>query len=97
MNQDTIRQTIRERLDAGILPSKMPALTGGPGRPPTPMVYIKADTSIDVAKCSGCGEDGAAVTYRYADGTIVRFHGRCSRVWEEECRRPVASHLRERT
>jgi len=88
MEQETIRQKIRERLAAGTLPREIPPLTGGPGQPLAPRAHIKADTAIGLARCSGCDDQGARVTYRYADGTIIRFHGRCHRIWEEECRRP---------
>ncbi len=85
MEQDTIRQKIRERLAAGALPREIPPLTGGPGQPLAPRAHIMADSAIGLARCSGCDADGARVTYRYADGTILRFHGRCHRIWEEEC------------
>jgi hypothetical protein len=89
MTQETIRQQIRERLTAGTLPRSVPPLIGGPGLPLTPQVHIRADTAIGPARCSACGDAGARVAYRYADGTIIRFHSTCHRMWEDECQRPV--------
>jgi hypothetical protein len=88
MDKDTIRQKIRARLDAGTLPRTAPPLTKAGTAPATePTGAIVADSAIGLARCSGCDEAGAGVTYRYPDGTIVRFHGRCHRIWEEECQR----------
>ena len=88
MAKDTIRQMIRARLDAGTLPRAVPPLTkAGTAPPTTPSASIQADSAIGLARCSGCDDPGAGVTYRYPDGSIVRFHGRCHRIWEEECQR----------
>lgn len=91
VEQEAIRQKIRERLAAGTLPRGVPPLIGGPGLPVTPQAHIMAEAAIGLARCSGCDDAGARVTYRYADGTIIRFHGRCHRLWEEECQRPRPS------
>ena len=58
MDQDAIRQKIRERLAAGTLPREVPPLTGGPGQPLAPRAHIKADTAIGLARCSGCDDQG---------------------------------------
>jgi len=89
MNHDPIRQKIRKRLDDGTLPRQMPPLTkGGPEQSSAPLAHMRADSSIGLTRCSGCGAEGARVTYRYADGSIIRFHSQCHRIWEEECQRP---------
>jgi hypothetical protein len=88
MDKDAIRQQIRARLEAGTLPRAVPPLTkAGTAPPTTPSASIEADSAIGLARCAGCDDAGAGVTYRYTDGTIVRFHGRCHRIWEEECQR----------
>jgi len=95
MDQDSIRQTIRERLDAGTLPREVPLLTKrGLEQPSTPLAHMKADSAIGLSRCSGCDAEGALVTYRFADGSIIRFHSRCHRIWEEECQRPRPEHER---
>jgi hypothetical protein len=95
MDKDTIRHKIREQLDAGTLPREVPPLTkGGAWHRSAPPAHISADSAIGVARCSGCGSGGAQVTYLYADGSIFRFHSRCHRIWEEECRRPTPAEER---
>ncbi len=86
MDRQAVTQTIRERMAAGILPRVIPPLTA-PGRPTAPTGHINADTSIGVVTCAACDTRGAQVAYRFPDGRIVRFHGRCHRIWEDECRR----------
>lgn len=89
MDREVVRRQIRKRLESGALPSAAPKLTVGAGEPPIhPKSKMAADLAIDLARCAGCDELGAQVTYRYADGTILRFHSRCHRLWEEECERP---------
>jgi hypothetical protein len=87
MDKNTVTQKIRERLDAGALPRVIPPLTRGPGQPASPTGHINADTAIGVVKCAACDDPGAQVACRFPDGRILRFHGRCHRIWEEECRR----------
>jgi hypothetical protein len=88
-DKDAIRQQIRARLEAGTLPRSAPPLTKAGTAPPTTRqaAAIKADSAIGLARCAGCDDPGAGVTYRYPDGKVVRFHGRCHRIWEEECQR----------
>jgi hypothetical protein len=87
MDKNTVTLRIRERLDAGTLPRVRPPLTTAPGSPTSPTGHINADTAIDVARCEACDELGAHVAYLFPDGRILRFHGRCHRIWEEECER----------
>ena len=86
MDRNDVTQTIRERMASGVLPRVIPPLCV-PGRPGAPTGHIKADTAIDVVKCAACDTRGAQVAYRFPDGRIVRFHGRCHRIWEDECKR----------
>ena len=72
MDKNTVTQRIRERLDAGSL---------------SPTAHVSVDTSIGVVRCAACDEPGAQVAYRFPDGRILRFHGQCHRIWEEECQR----------
>lgn len=89
MSEDPIRKKIRKRLDDGTLPREVPLLTKrGLEQPGTPLAHMRADSAIGLTRCSGCDAEGAQVTYRYADGAIIRFHSRCHRIWEEECQRP---------
>jgi hypothetical protein len=87
MDKNDVTQRIRQRMEAGVLPRVIPPLTGEPGWPTSPTGHIKADTAIGVVKCAACDSPGAQVAYRFPDGRIVRFHGRCHRIWEEECQR----------
>ena len=87
MDKTTVTQRIHERLDAGILPRAIPPITREPGWPTSPTGHINADTSIGVVRCAACDDLGAQVAYRFPDGRILRFHGRCHRIWEEECQR----------
>jgi hypothetical protein len=102
MDRLDVTRNIRQRMASGLLPRIIPALTTVPGRPAAPMGHINADSSIGVVKCAACDTQGAQVAYRFPDGQIVRFHGRCHRLWEDECRRvalgvPVSSdHVEER-
>jgi len=86
MDRQAVTQTIRQRMADGILPRVIPPLTA-PGRPTFPTGHINADTAIGVVTCAACDTRGAQVAYRFPDGRIVRFHGRCHRIWEDECRR----------
>jgi hypothetical protein len=86
MDRNELTQQIRQRMAAGTLPRAVAPLTA-PGRPTSPTGHIKADTAIGAVTCAACDTRGAQVAYRFPDGRIVRFHGRCHRVWEEECRR----------
>jgi hypothetical protein len=95
MDPRDVTRNIRERMAAGLLPRVIPPLTPA-GRSASPTGHIKADTAIGVVKCAACDTRGAQVAYRFPDGRIVRFHGRCHRIWEDECRRvalgiPVSS------
>ena len=85
MDRDTATQRIRERLHAGMLPRVIPSLMREPSRPTSPSGNIYEDSSIGVARCSACDDPGAQIAYRFPDGRVLRFHGRCHRIWEEEC------------
>ena len=87
MDKKTVTQRIRERLDAGTLPRAIAPLTREPSWPTSPVGHINADTAIDVVRCAACNDVGAQVAYLFPDGRILRFHGRCHRIWEEECHR----------
>src|SRR5260370_14936774 len=80
----TVTLRIREGLDAGTCPGGRPPLTTEPGSPTSPTGHINADTAIDVARCEACDELGAHVAYLFPDGRILRFPGRCHRIWEED-------------
>ena len=86
MDRNELTQKIRQRMAAGLLPRAVAPLTA-PGRPTSPTGHINADTAIGAVTCAACDTRGAQVAYRFPDGRIVRFHGRCHRIWEEECRR----------
>lgn len=94
-----IARNIRQRMATGLLPRVIPPLAAAPG---SPTGHINADTAIDAVKCAACDTRGARVAHGFPDGRIVRFHGRCHRMWEDECRRvalgiPVSSdHFDER-
>jgi hypothetical protein len=87
MDKNDVTQRIRQRIESGVLPRVIPPLTSEPGWASSPTGHIKADTAIGVVKCAACDSPGAQVAYRFPDGRIVRFHGRCHRIWEEECQR----------
>lgn len=90
MDKSTVTQQIRQRLSSGVLPRAIAPLTTYPGGSMLPTGTIKADTAIGVVRCAACDDLGAQVAYRFPDGRIVRFHGRCHRIWEEECERTPA-------
>lgn len=90
MDKSTVTEQIRRRLTSGVLPRAIPPLTTHPGGSTLSMGHIKADTAIGVVRCAACDDLGAQVAYRFPDGRIVRFHGRCHRIWEEECTRSSA-------
>ncbi len=87
MDKKTVTQRIRERLDAGTLPRATAPLTREPGWPTSPVGHIHAGTAIGVVRCTACNDVGAQLAYLFPDGRILRFHGRCHRIWEEECHR----------
>ena len=87
MDKNDVTRKIRQQMDAGRLPRVIPPLTTEAGWPSSPTAHINADTAIGVVRCAACDGTGAQVSYRFPDGRIVRFHGRCRRLWEEECRR----------
>jgi len=87
VDKNTVTQRIRERLDAGTLPRVIPPLTTKPGEPTSSAGHIKADTGIGMVRCAACDDRGAQVAYRFPDGRILRFHGRCHRIWEAESQR----------
>src|SRR5437867_13397669 len=86
MDRDSVIERIRQGMAAGALPRVIPPLTA-PGKPTSPTGHIKFDTSIGIVTCAACDTHGAQVAYRFPDGRILRFHGRCHRIWEDECRR----------
>jgi hypothetical protein len=90
MDKTTVTQQIRQRLAAGILPRAIAPLTTHPGGSALATGHIRADTAIGVVRCAACDDLGAQVAYRFPDGRILRFHGRCHRLWEEECERGSA-------
>jgi hypothetical protein len=87
VDQDEVTQTIRQRMAAGLLPRITAPVTAAPRRPTSPMGHINTDAAIGAVKCAACDTRGAQVAYQFPDGRIVRFHGRCHRIWEDECRR----------
>jgi hypothetical protein len=96
MDRLDVTRNIRERMASGLLPRVIPPLTTEARRSASRTGHISADTAIGVVKCAACDTQGAQVAYRFPDGRIVRFHGRCHRMWEDECRRvalgiPVSS------
>jgi hypothetical protein len=90
MDKSTVTQQIRQRLQSGALPRAIAPLTTHPGGSTLATGHIKADTAIGVVRCAACDDLGAQVAYRFPDGRIVRFHGRCHRLWEEECARATS-------
>jgi hypothetical protein len=102
MDRLDVTRNIRHRMATGLLPRIMPSLTTALGRPASPTGHIYVDSAIGAVTCAACDTRGAQVAYRFPDGRIVRFHGRCHRMWEDECRRvalgiPVSSdHFEER-
>jgi len=87
VDKDTVTQKIRDRLRSGQLPRHIPTLMREPGRPFSPSANIYQDSSIRAARCAGCDEQEAQIAHQFPDGQILRFHGRCHRIWEEECER----------
>jgi hypothetical protein len=87
MDVTDLTQLIRQRLAGGTLPRVIPPLTTEPKWPTSPTGHIKADSALSIVRCAACDATGAHVAYRFPDGRILRFHGRCHRIWEEECRR----------
>jgi hypothetical protein len=88
MDKQDVTQRIRQRIESGVLPRVAPPLTTEPGWAGSPTGHIIADTTLPSVRCAACDDPGAHVAYRFPDGRIVRFHGRCHSIWEEECRRP---------
>jgi len=90
VDQDTkqeVTRKIRQLMEAGRLPRVIPPLAVEPRWPTSPTGHIKFDTSIGVVRCAACDGTGAQVSFHFPDGRVLRFHGRCHRIWEEECRR----------
>jgi len=87
VDKHEVAKRIREQLANGTLPRIIAPLTTEPGWPTSPTGHISADSAIGVVRCAACNDTGAQVAYRFPDGRIVRFHGRCHRIWEEECLR----------
>ena len=95
MNDDQVREKLREAFRRFALPRTMPGalpvpkpegfeaitINGGRGRP-----------------CSVCGETipgnaEGSFEFQYPDGRVLTFHGRCEQLWQEErheVRRPSA-------
>jgi hypothetical protein len=91
MDKHDVTQMVRQRVASGALPRVIPPITTEPGWPAAPTAHIKADTALGIVRCAACDAPGAQVAYRFPDGRIMRFHGRCRRIWEEECRRASVS------
>ena len=94
MDKQEVTRKIRQLMEAGRLPRVIPPMAGEPRFPTSPTAHVKFETSIGVVRCAACEETGAQVSFRFPDGRIIRFHGRCHRLWEEECRRAESSGTR---
>src|SRR5262245_54764506 len=82
MTDDRVREKIRERLHAGILPHSVPGATRfapDGASPPPDEVFVGRSNQ----PCSACDGYGAYITYRYP-GRTVQFHLHCYRLWEAE-------------
>ena len=56
-----------------------------------PVEKTTASLAKGSARYPACDELGAQVAYRFPDGRILRFHGRCHGIWESECLRGPGS------
>jgi hypothetical protein len=93
MDKLNVVQRVRERVEMGLLPPALPPLAAQPGGLTSLTGHIDGHTAIKIARCAVCDEMYAHFACRYPDGRVFRFHGRCHRIWEEECQR-VAKQAR---
>jgi|SRR5215472_8212290 len=76
-----LRELVRERLAAGVLPPEHPELPDRSG--PSPMSEVRVGT-VSNARCTLCGNAGPHTSYRYLDGRVLRLHAACDMAWREE-------------
>lgn len=83
MNEQEIRERIRELMVSGALP---PVLGDGArvnedGRG----VPAQADgRTVDVGSCAICGQPGPQISYYFPGDSIQHFHASCDLLWQEE-------------
>jgi hypothetical protein len=89
MDDDVIRERLRQAFQEFVLPRAMPT--------PLPGLVLESLELIILDRgrgrlCSACGEliprtAEGAVEFKYPDGRTVTFHARCEQLWQEERRR----------
>lgn len=86
MNDDQIREKLREAFRTFTLPRMMPT--------PLPVPHSEDAEAITInggrgRLCSGCGEiipstAEGSFEFRYPAGRVFTFHSRCEQLWQEE-------------
>ena len=86
MNDDQVREKLREAFRTSALPRTMPT--------PVPAPRLEGFEAITInggrgRLCSVCGEfipstAEGSFAFRYPDGRVLTFHGRCEQLWREE-------------
>jgi len=82
VNDDQVREKLREAFRTFSLPRTLPS------------PHLNGDEALTVnggrgRLCSACGEiipmtAEGSFEFRYPDGRVFTFHGRCEQLWEEE-------------
>jgi hypothetical protein len=80
-----IRQKIRERMRSGQLPASLPSPPAGDLEGREPMLIGEGRGKL----CSACDlliptTDERSLELHYPSGQVVRFHGGCHKLWDDE-------------
>jgi hypothetical protein len=86
VNDDQVREKLREAFRTFALRRSMPT--------PVPAPQLEGLETITInggrgRLCSACGEmipsaAEGSFEFRYPDGRVFTFHGRCEQLWQEE-------------
>lgn len=87
MDEDRIHAKVREQLRTNALPKDLPPAEPEGGQPASPVPAIRTERGTG-EPCAACEEPIAVgeplEAVEYPSGHVLRFHGWCYKVWNDE-------------